>query len=175
MPHDAAVDAAIGKLIDVGVLSEEGLIRLANIFAALEDLQGAAGGGAPPAVKRGRKPGRKPGRPPAAAKAGAPAAQGKRGRRGKFNVTKEELQELYINQNLSGKEIAMRYGVSPVTVALKAKQFGLKKRGKGAMSPGQAFQREHDAGPQAAQKPGKKPGRKPGRPKGSGKKGGAKK
>ena len=44
-------------------------------------------------------------------------------------MTKEELEGLYIKEGKSAKHIAEQYGVSSQTVALRAGQYGLSKRG----------------------------------------------
>lgn len=44
-----------------------------------------------------------------------------------FNITKEQLEELYINQNLKRAEVAEIYGCSDVLIKQKVRLYGLQK------------------------------------------------
>jgi predicted transcriptional regulator len=48
--------------------------------------------------------------------------------RKKNNISKEVLEDLYINQKLSSREIAKKLGVSQPTVRSRMKEFGIKSR-----------------------------------------------
>ena len=97
----------VQELIDFGIFNEEAVGRLASVIRTVQSL---APGGAP--ARRGRGPGRPAG-----------GGGGKRGPRGKFEVTKEELAKM--RETMTAKEIAEKYGVSAGTVAQKAMKMGL--------------------------------------------------
>ena len=65
---------------------------------------------------------------PAAVEA-AEAAPKKRGRRGKLTITESELKKLYVEEGLTARTIAEKYGVTPGTVALRVMKLGISKRG----------------------------------------------
>src|SRR5688572_21382518 len=73
----------------------------------------------PGALRRHRsRPGRPRGRRP-----GRPAAQGRRCRRGKMTVSKDELAKM--RETMTGKAIAQKLGVSMGTVTNHLKKHGL--------------------------------------------------
>ena len=119
---DPNVELGINKLLELGALTEEGLAAFGKVIRSLQSLGGGMTAPVAP-VSRSRRP---------------PGTGKKRGRRGKFNVTKEELDRLYIKEGKSAKAIAEQYGVSTQTVALKASKYRLLKRGvrKAAASRG---------------------------------------
>ena len=106
----------VQTLIDFGMFSEDAVGRLANVIRTVQSL---SSGGSPAPARRGRPRGRPAG------------GGGKRGPRGSFNVTKEELAKM--RETMTAKQIAEKYGVSPGTVAQKAMKLGLATpRGKKA-------------------------------------------
>ncbi len=54
----------------------------------------------------------------------------RRGRRGKFNVSTEDLKKMYVDQGMTAKAIGEKYGVAHGTVAQRVMKLGLSKRGK---------------------------------------------
>ena len=63
----------------------------------------------------------------------ADEAPKKRGRRGKFNITEAGLKKLYVEDGLTAKQIAEKYGVMRGTVAQRVMKLGLSKRGPSPM------------------------------------------
>jgi len=118
-----ALQESLGVLVEFGVFNEEAVDRLASMVKAVQSLTNGAVI-TTLAAKRGR------GRPAGSGKAPSGSSGKPRGRRGKFNITKEELKKLYIDQGMTGKAIAEKYGVSSVTVAQRAMKMGLSKRKK---------------------------------------------
>jgi len=117
-----ALQESLDVLIRFGVFNEEAVNRLATMVRAIETLTG----GSAPAASAGPK---RRGRPAGSGKAAKGEAK-TRGRRSKFDITKEELKKLYVDQGMTAKEIAAKYGVAPVTVAQRAMKMGISKRGK---------------------------------------------
>ena len=66
------------------------------------------------------------------------APKKKRGRRGKFKITEAELKKLYVEDGLTAKKIAEKYGVKPGTVAQRVMKLGLSKRGPSPMKGNKA-------------------------------------
>ena len=71
--------------------------------------------------------------PGPAAREAAEDAPKKRGRRGKFNITEAELKKLYVEDGLTAKKIAEKFGVMRGTVAQRVMKLGLSKRGPSPM------------------------------------------
>ena len=70
---------------------------------------------------------------PAAMEAAEAAPKKKRGRRGKFKITEAELKKLYVEDGLTAKKIAEKFGAKPGTVAQRVMKLGLSKRGPSPM------------------------------------------
>jgi hypothetical protein len=117
-----ALQESLDVLVRFGVFNEQAVDRLASMVQAVESLTG----GATAVASVGAK---KRGRPAGSGKiaGGEPA---KRGRRSSFEITKEELKKMYVDEGMTAKEIAEKYGVAPVTVAQRAMKLGISKRAK---------------------------------------------
>ncbi len=81
-----------------------------------------------------------PGRRPASEEAPAgdaeeeepsrPARRRRQGRKTRLNCTREELKRMYVDQGMTAKQIAEKYGVAAVTVAQRAMKLGISKRAR---------------------------------------------
>jgi predicted DNA-binding protein YlxM (UPF0122 family) len=60
----------------------------------------------------------------------------------KINISKEEIEDLYINQKLSTIEIAKKFGVCDQTILNKMKKFGIKSRTKSEARLGKRLSEE---------------------------------
>lgn len=98
---DPKVALGIGKLIELGVLSESGLREFGNLVQSLQSL----GSGPLSSTTVPRRRGN--------------------GRRRKFDVSGSELKSLYASHTL--KEIAAMYGVSTGTVVNHLQKHGISK------------------------------------------------
>jgi ATP-dependent Clp protease ATP-binding subunit ClpA len=56
------------------------------------------------------------------------ARPGKRGKRSRLDISKEELKKMYVDQGMTAKRIAEKYGVSAATVAQRVMKLGISKR-----------------------------------------------
>lgn len=132
------VDYVIDKLIDLGVISEDGCSRLAEVFRGLEVLsgvseralrnrvhrrstthqmaaekeEGAAESDQTPRVTEGED-------------ARSTPTRRRRGPKLKLQISEEELREAY--RTKTAKEIADQYGVSVPTVTNRLREFGIQK------------------------------------------------
>lgn len=148
------VEYAVETLIDLGVLHEEGLERLAGLFRGLKAFSGAlsptesrSGYYAKPVAYReepAQDRGNGRGIPEEAQDdesepfddeaPSAPVVESrgyqprKRAARGSFNVPKLELQNL--RDTMTVKQIAELKGVSPATVNNKLREYGLTEPGR---------------------------------------------
>lgn len=123
MAFSPDVELTVETLMEMGVLTEEGCEKFANMVRSLRVL--SAGGFVEqpkPSVRRGRKPGQK-----AAPKQGGTGK--KRGKR--LGIEREELEDL-IEKGMTNKEIANLKGVSAITVSNWRKKLDLQStRGGG--------------------------------------------
>ncbi len=71
--------------------------------------------------------------PTPAAAAQQTAAPRKRGRRGKLNISAADLKKMYVDDRMTTKQIAEKFGVAPGTVAQRVMKLGLTKRGPSPM------------------------------------------
>ena len=122
------VEYVVEKLIELGVISEEGCSRLAKVFRSLEALSGLGSGSteASPLVKHQAQI------PSARVEKPAPSEEAPRRRR-KITVSDEEFTELFYS--MTGKQLAEILGVSIPTISKKARELGLRKRAGVARPP----------------------------------------
>lgn len=86
-------------------------------------------------------------KPPGAEARPSPSQPRLRARRGSFNPSEEELRQLY--QQMTAKQIGEQFGVSPATVNVRLRQFGIQKEGgRGAKRQPMAAPAETSAGEQ---------------------------
>ncbi len=120
MHRSAAVNRAIDKLFEVGVLKESVLQEFGQLLERLEAFSKGLVGTTP--ASRRRRPERK---------AGRPKGKARNRKRSKLTATDAQLRRMYVDQGMTAKQIAKKYGVSAGTVAVRASNLGLKKRAGG--------------------------------------------
>ena len=100
---DPNVELGVNKLVEIGVLTEEGLAALGKMVRSLQSF------GSPP---------------------GSDGRTQRRTRRARtrFTVTEGELKKLYATG--TAKAIAEQYGVSTATVSNRWREFGIQKEGR---------------------------------------------
>lgn len=120
-----ALQEDIQTLIDFGVFNEGAVSKLANVIRTVQTLAmpaSASSSASNSALDRIQE--FEPGAKVAEAEVEAPR------KRGKLSATPEELKKLYIDERMTAKEIAEKYGCAPGTVAIKLQKLGISKRAK---------------------------------------------
>ena len=104
---DPNVELGINKLLEIGVLSEQGLETLGKMVRSLQ-----AFGGSPPVHDR--------------TDGTAGPLRARRRRRGKLTISEADLRKLYAGN--SAKTIAEQHGVSVATVSNRLREYGISKQ-----------------------------------------------
>ena len=150
--RSTAVNRAIDKLFEMGALKENVLEELGELLRRLDSISN--GLGAAPASRR-RATRKK------VAKTRGKARKGKRSRRGRVEITKNQLVGV-MGQGMTTEQIADTFNTSVQTVYNKKKKFGLVKTragGKGRKKPGKVAKktaRKKTAAKKTTRKIGKK-------------------
>ena len=143
-----ALQDDIQVLIDFGVFNEGAVSRLASVIRTVQTLSFPAGS-APAAITAAAPmapatPQAAPGvqeAPPASqspldrVQEAEPEAETKR-KRGRLDATPQELKKLYVDEGLTAKKIAEKYGCAAGTVAIRLQKLGIGKREKAGKGKG---------------------------------------